>query len=447
MKKRLFSLLFAGVLVLYALPLTVQAAGSLSNFQKIRTYASGQFADVPVSEWYADEVQLAYEYGLVNGTAPDSYSPGQDMTIAEAVKFAACLNEIYNTGALTLQNGESLWYQPYVDYALSQGIISPYPDYTAYASRADMAMIFTNALPDDAMMPINNIPDNAIPDVPLSQPCGAAVYKLYRAGILSGVDSSHNYNPNKTITRAEVAAIVVRLADSGVRIPFEITSGGTGGTGGTTSNQQQTAGMTVQAEPAEVSVAKGAGVSVTCTVSSNDFSRIVPYIGNPSVVSCTWGIPSGKTFPLTITGLSAGTTTVTVRLLDADDSVLAETSVGVTVTGGASETTTSYFPGYYPVPDFGAYSGTTPYYIEYTAMNGSTFYAYRVSDISGDTEDVMDGYINLLRENGFVIYDIVQSEDGDDIFVYIHTSYHLKVYFTNTSYKGIPSIIVKVTLF
>jgi len=65
MKKRLFSLLFAGILALYALPQTVLAAGSLSNFQKINTYAAGQFADVPAAEWYADEVWLAYEYGLV----------------------------------------------------------------------------------------------------------------------------------------------------------------------------------------------------------------------------------------------------------------------------------------------------------------------------------------------------------------------------------------------
>lgn len=444
MKKLLFSLLFAGVLVLYALPQAALAAGSLSNFKKIHTYVAGQFADVPASEWYADEVQLAYEYGLVNGTAPDSFSPGRDMTIAEAVKFAACLNEIYNAGALTLQNGKTLWYQPYVDYALSRGIISPYPDYTAHASRADMAVIFAGALPDEALAPLNSIDDNAIPDVSLNDPCSAAVYKLYRAGILEGVDGSHAYNPDSTIKRAEVAAIVTRMADAGKRIAFTMSSGSSGGNG---MEETQAAGFSIAAAPTEVSVAKDAEVPVTCTVSSNDFSRIVPYIGDPSVVSCTWGIPSGKTFPLTIIGLSSGTTTVTVRLLDVDDSVLAETTVGVTVTGGTSETTTSYFPGYYPVPDFGAYSGTAPYYIEYTAMNGSTFYAYRVSDISGDIEDAVYGYKSLLTENGFVFNNIVQSEDGDDIFIYINSACHLRVYLTNARRSGVQSVMVKATPF
>lgn len=444
MKKRLLSLLFASILALYVLPLTVLAAGTLSNFQKMHTYAAGQFADVPAAEWYADEVRLAYEFGLVNGTTPDTYSPGQNMTIAEAVKFAACLNEIYNTGVLTLQNGKSLWYQPYIDYALSRGLISPYPDYTAYASRSDMAVIFNKALPGEATLPINNIPDNAIPDVSISQSCGAAVYNLYRAGILSGVDSSHTYNPNSTITRAEVATIVARMADSSIRVPFEIIAGGTGGA---TSDQQQTTSMAVHAAPSEVSAAKGAAVLVTCTVSSLDFNRIILVIGDPSVASCTWGIPVGKTFPLTIIGLSSGATAVTVRLLDADDSVLAETAVGVTVTGGTAEATTLYFPGYYPVPDFGLYTGTTPYYTEYTAMNSSTFYAYRVSDISGDTEDAVNGYKRLLMQNDFVLYDLNSGPDGDDIFVYVNYAYHLKVYLTNAIRDGIPGIMVKATPF
>ena len=438
MKKRIISFLLIFILVLLLLPLTVLAAGNLSNFTKTHTYAAGQFGDVPAAQWYTDEVQLAYEYGLVNGTTPTTFSPGQDLTIAEAIKFAACMNEIYSTGALTLDNGKPLWYQPYVDYALSHGIITPYPDYSAYAARSDMAVIFSNALPDDALLPLNSIDDNAIADVPSSHAYSAAVYQLYRAGILEGVDGSHAYHPNSTITRAEVATIVARMADSSARVAFEMSPTGT------TPDIPQTTNLSIAVAPSAVTLAKDTQTSVNCTVGSLDFNRIVPVIGDPAVASCTWGIPGGNTFPLTIIGLSAGTTAVTVRLLDADDKVLAETAVNVTVTGSSAEATTAYFSGYYPVPDYGAYAGTAPYYVDYDALNGSTFYAYRISDITTDMDNATDGYIDLLKQNGFVIDDLFYVDD-DDIFVLINSMNRLRVYFTNTYMNGIPSIIVKAT--
>lgn len=438
MKTRILAFLLVVILALFILPLTALASGSLSNFSKDYIYAAGQFKDVPIAEWYADEVRLAYEYGLVNGTTPTTFSPGQDLTIAEAIKFAACLNEIYNTGALTLKNDKNIWYQSYVDYALSHGIITPYPNYSAYAARSDMAVIFANAMPDEALVPINSIADNAIPDVSINHSYSAAVYKLYRAGILSGVDDSHTYNPNSTITRAEVATIVARMADSNSRVPITISLNGT------PSGSTQTANFTVAAAPSTVSVGAGAQITVICTVNASDFNRIVPVIGDSSIVSCTWGIPGSNTFPLTIIGLSAGTTSITVNLLGADNSILASTTINVTVTGASAATASEYFPGYYPVPDYGVYVGASPYYIDYDALNGSTFYKYRISDIITNMDDATDGYISLLEQNGFVIYDFLYV-DTDEVFVMVSAANRLRVYFTSTNTDGIPSIIVKVT--
>jgi hypothetical protein len=445
MKKRLISLLLVFVISLFILPLTVFAAGTLSNFKKVHTYAAGQFGDVPGTEWFADEVRLAYEYGLVNGTTPTTFSPGQNLTVAEAIKFAACLNEIYNTGVLTLTNGKSLWYQPYVDYALSHGLISPYPYYEAYAARSDMAVIFSSALPDGALTPINTVEDNAIPDVSLSQPYAAAVYKLYRAGILTGVDGSHTYRPSGTITRAEVATIVARMADSGIRAAFTMSSGGT--TGGSSSGNPQTTAFSLAASPSEISVAKGAQALVSCTVGSRDFNRIVPVIDDPTVVSCTWGMPAGTAFPLAIIGLSAGTTAITVNLLDADDTVLAETTISVTVTGDSAQTSTVYFSGYYPVPDYGIYVSTAPYDIDYDTANGSTFYAYRISDITADMTFAVSGYINLLRQNSFIFEYSFYDKAGNEIQVFSNSTYRLRVFFTEVNRNGVPSIAVKATPF
>ena len=52
--------------------------------------------------------------------------------------------------------------------------------------------------------------DNPYPDVKDSAPYLDAVIKLYDYGIMKG-DTSGNFNPDKTITREEFAAIVCRL--------------------------------------------------------------------------------------------------------------------------------------------------------------------------------------------------------------------------------------------
>ena len=193
------------------------AAGKFANFQKINLYAVGQFADVPNSEWYAPNVQLAYEYGLIHGKSPTTFEPNSNLTIAEAIKLAVCLHSIYHNGYVTVTNGDP-WYGPYVYYAISNGIISPvYANYEDFATRADFAVIFANALPEEAFGTMNWVADFAVLDVPMNYSYSAAVYKLYRAGILTGSDENGLFLPGRNIRRSEVAAIVTRMANPDFR--------------------------------------------------------------------------------------------------------------------------------------------------------------------------------------------------------------------------------------
>ena len=117
------------------------------------------------------------------------------------------------------------WYQVYLDYAYNNGIISRAyfnGDVTRDATRAQFAEIFAKALPDEALAEINSIADNAIPDVPMTASYAQYVYKLYRAGILSGGDAKGTFSPASYITRAEAAAIVSRMAESGNRVTFAL---------------------------------------------------------------------------------------------------------------------------------------------------------------------------------------------------------------------------------
>ena len=134
--------------------------------------------------------------------------------------YTAC----YNNGTSSLENGDPLWYQPYVDYALENGIIpTGYANYNAKALRSDFAMIFAAAFPEEALTPINTIDDGAVPDVTLSYTYGPDVYLLYRSGVLTGSGDNHAFLPNNNIKRSEVAAIVARMADSSFRVSFSIS--------------------------------------------------------------------------------------------------------------------------------------------------------------------------------------------------------------------------------
>ena len=208
--KRIVSLLLTLVMCFGLLTCAVSAAGF-------------PFADVPIYEWYFNDVENAYNMGLINGKTVNSFAPNDYLTYAEAVKLAACMNERYQTGAVTLKNGEP-WYQTYVDYCKEEGIINKDYAWNANATRAGYMEIFANALPQAALAQINQVADGAIPDVSMSHPQAVSIYKLYRAGILQGNDEWHNCNPAANIKRSEVSAILTRMMDTSKRIRFTMGS-------------------------------------------------------------------------------------------------------------------------------------------------------------------------------------------------------------------------------
>jgi len=183
------------------------------------------FVDVPENAWYRNEVVKAVETGIINGKSETEFKPDDLLTYAEAVKLAACMNQVYVDGMVTLANGTP-WYQHYADFCKVKGIITKDYDYNAFATRAGYMEIFANALPDEAFADINNIPDGSILDVKDNSPYAIYVYKLYRSGIVAGVDELHNCNPDANIKRCEVATIISRMMDEGKRVQFDMQKNG-----------------------------------------------------------------------------------------------------------------------------------------------------------------------------------------------------------------------------
>lgn len=180
-----------------------------------------KFTDVSPEEWYYNDVKTAVESGLVNGKSETEYCPEDNLTYGEAIKLAACMNQLYLTGEVTLKAG-SPWYKPFVDYCVDNKIVVKEYDYEEFATRAGYMQIFARALPEEGLQAINSIPDDSIPDVPSSASYGEAIYRLYRAGIVTGVDEAHNCDPEAFIKRSEVAAILTRMMNEEKRVKFSM---------------------------------------------------------------------------------------------------------------------------------------------------------------------------------------------------------------------------------
>lgn len=186
-----------------------------------------KFTDVKPDSWYYEDVDNAVRLGIINGKSETTFAPDDNLTYAEAIKLSACMYQLYKDGSVYLVLGGNPWYQTYVDYAKDHGIITENFFYKVSninekATRAGYMEIFASALPNEALECINNVPDGSIPDVPMVHESAIGIYKLYRAGILTGVDANHNCKPEDNIKRCEVAAIITRMMDETKRLTFSM---------------------------------------------------------------------------------------------------------------------------------------------------------------------------------------------------------------------------------
>ena len=221
MKTKLFrTILSVSAAALAAVMLTVPAA---ADYEKTRTY-SGQFADVASSAWYYGNVADAYELGLIDGTSESSFDPDGTLTIAQTIKLTAVCHQLLTKGAVDDETfdatGAANWYDPYVTYAAQRDIVTEvYEDYNAPATRGMVAVLFSRTLAATGVTQeeINAATFGDLKDVPDSAWYATSAYRMYRWGILAG-DENGNINPERTISRSEMSAVVTRVINPAVRV-------------------------------------------------------------------------------------------------------------------------------------------------------------------------------------------------------------------------------------
>ena len=179
------------------------------------------FTDIPSDSWYYSSVKAAWENGLIDGVTANEFKPNATLTVAQTIKLAAALHQLDRTGEVSLKNGGANWYDSYVDYAVTNGIIEKdYANYTkaqmnAPVTRGEFVHIFHGA--EEAYKAINTVADNAIPDVKATDKFAPEIYEFYRAGILTGSDAKGTFHSASTIKRSEAAAILLRMFEASAR--------------------------------------------------------------------------------------------------------------------------------------------------------------------------------------------------------------------------------------
>lgn len=189
---------------------------SLTFFRGQTKYPAGEFQDIAASQ--ASAVKTVYELGIMNGQSDSRFAPSGSLTVAQAIKMAAMVHNTYNgfQGAFPVRAQGAAWYQPYVDYCVALGIMigTEFGDYNQPATRAQMAYLFANALPEQELAEISDM--TAFPDVTDQTPYFESILALQKAGIVIGDEKG--YRPNNTISRLEAAIIISREAVPDMRV-------------------------------------------------------------------------------------------------------------------------------------------------------------------------------------------------------------------------------------
>ena len=177
------------------------------------------FQDVSGTDWFDIWVDIAYNTGLMVGAGDGKFEPLRTLTVAETLRLAACLESRARRDDFHLQTVSGpQWYSSSVAYCEASGIIAPgefnQGDPSRPVTRAEMARIFSATTPVRSMEYRNSLAQvqSKIPDVSQGDFAADAIYGLYAKGILNGTDSALTFRPDDSLTRAEAAAIVSRIA-------------------------------------------------------------------------------------------------------------------------------------------------------------------------------------------------------------------------------------------
>ncbi len=172
------------------------------------------FADVEPNAYYHAELDIVTTYGVYAAADLSVFRPEAPVTAGEVVAIAARIHAKYNGNAVDFTaTGDEAWYAPYVSYAAQNGLYTAFADYSATASCAEVAAVYSSMLPAAAYP--TTISVDTVPRMEPTDLHFAAAVTLFRAGVLDAA----SFDPDSPCQRLNACAFYpARILDPSLRL-------------------------------------------------------------------------------------------------------------------------------------------------------------------------------------------------------------------------------------
>lgn len=175
------------------------------------------FSDID-GHWAQDSILTLHRKQAVDGYIVNGkmlYKPEQNITRAEFIGYLVKAKQLFisNDSETELTDITKSKYKTYIATAVEYGIIDGYPDSTFRPDRAitrsEIAAILARSEALDTARQ-DGTRAEAFGDVAEDHWAEGVIYAAVRAGLFNGYDDG-SFKPDKSITRAEAAAVIDRL--------------------------------------------------------------------------------------------------------------------------------------------------------------------------------------------------------------------------------------------
>lgn len=184
----------------------------------------GPFSDVPADAWYADAIAEVCALGLMRGTSRDTFSPDQLVTPVEAATVLYRLAGSPGDAPPAPGVLQDAWYAPALNWYETQdifhgmtgGLLGGVPLDREYAASMFSRYAGCNGLAERADLAFETVWEAVLRDDAADWDLNLCLYHVkwcVTMGILRG-DGHDFYRLGSPITRAELAAMTVRMAEA-----------------------------------------------------------------------------------------------------------------------------------------------------------------------------------------------------------------------------------------
>ena len=182
----------------------------------ITTRVTAPFDDVTKADWYYEDVQHIFNYGITQGTTSTTYSPPAHITRAQFATMIARALELTHTDTdieYTLSDLTDKWYANEVQALVDLGIITGYKDGTFGGentlTRQQAAAMITRML---KYMDVDTTPKGNVDFADMDRIddyAKEAVQFLASQDVLNSGENT-KFNPYNNLTRAQMAKVLMR---------------------------------------------------------------------------------------------------------------------------------------------------------------------------------------------------------------------------------------------